>query len=145
MSIRPIALASAAAVAVSALAPGFDVQAASEKYINVHGDPAIILALIPTHLPDGKPIDQVFLLNRSKRTYCFKFEIYDDAFIYVPKRVTVMTAPPNSGYQVTKVKIIASGGKYRFKYAGVYAPEGMTDCRKADFSREVGGEVELEG
>jgi len=129
------------------LSPLTEAKAATDKYINVHGDPDITLALIPSHLPDGKAVDQVFLINRSGRNYCFRFEVYDDAFIYVPKRVTIMAAPPRSAYQVTKVKVIAAGGKYRFKMHGVYLEDvqaqmpGRPDCRKA-FPRGVDYEEE---
>ena len=128
------------AVTVAALGMGMTFAgavAAPQKHINVFGDPNITLALIPSHLPDGKPVDQVYLINRSARSYCFRFEVYDDAFIYVPKRVTILTAPPRSAYQVTKVKIIAAGGKYRFKMDGAYLDDvegqmqGRPDCRKA--------------
>ncbi|HYE42777.1 MAG TPA: hypothetical protein VEA15_05225 [Caulobacteraceae bacterium] len=125
----------ALSVAAAAVLPSAASRAdAGLKFINVHGDPDIILTLTPSYLPDGKVVDLVHLVNRSDRDYCFRFEVHDDAWIYVPKKVNIVTAPPGSAYEVARVKIIAAGGRYRYKIDGKYlADTGIKgrDCRKA--------------
>jgi hypothetical protein len=104
------------------------------KMINVHGDPQILLVLTPNHLPSGRVEDDVRLVNRSGETYCFRFEVYDEEWVYVPRRISVMTAPPNTAYRVVKLGIYAPGSKYRFKFNGVYLKDSnATDCRRAQF------------
>lgn len=130
----PIAIAAAVALAGSAawLMPAE--AAAGMKMTRVHGDPKIILVLTPTYLPDGKVEDDVRLVNRSTEDYCFRFEIYDDQWVHSPRRVTIVTAPPNSAYQVVKLRIYAAGAKYRYKFKGMYLKDAHIegrDCRKA--------------
>lgn len=130
---RASILAIGAATALAALAPGAR-AGAGLKIINVHGDPDVLLTLTPTYLPDGKVEDVVHLVNRSKEDYCFRFEIYDDAWVWAPRKVNIVTAPPGSAYEVTRVKIFAAGGKYRYKMDGKSVSKaGITnrDCRKA--------------
>jgi hypothetical protein len=125
------ALASLAA-ALTPITPA--VAAAGLKMINVHGDPRILLVLTPNHTASGRIEDDVRLVNRSREPYCFRFEVYDDAWVYVPRRVSIVTAPPNSAYRVVKLGIYAPGSKYRFKFTGVYLKDsGATDCRRAQF------------
>lgn len=130
----------AVAAATAALLPTAAPQAAADlKFINVKGDPDIILTLTPSYLPDGKVVDLVHLVNRSDRAYCFRFEVHDDAWIYVPKKVNIVTAPPGSAYEVARVKIIAAGGRYRYKIDGKYLDDAGikgSDCRKAFRGRE---------
>lgn len=137
MTRKILSLALGALVAAgAAMAPSAPIQAAAGiKYVNVHGDPKIVLALTPSYLPDGKVEDLVHLVNRSDEPYCFRFEVYDDAWAYVRRRVNIVTAPPGSAYEVTRIKIFAAGGKYRYKMDGMYwsktGIEGKQDCRKA--------------
>lgn len=136
MSGKTVPIAIAAAVALSGscawLMPAE--AAAGMKMVRVHGDPKIILVLTPMYLPDGKVEDDVRLVNRSKEDYCFRFEVYDDQWVYARRRVTIVTAPPNSAYQVIKLRIYAAGAKYRYKYKGMYLKDANIegrDCRKA--------------
>ena len=133
--------ASALAVLAMALTPITPaVAGAGLKMINVHGDPRIILVLTPNHLPSGRVEDDVRLVNRSADTYCFRFEVYDEAWVYVPRRVSVVTAPPGTAYRVVKLGIYAPGSKYRFKFNGVYLKNsGADDCRRAQFPATTAG------
>ena len=128
MLAATVAIGASAGVVLPALA------AAGMKMVPVHGDRNIILVLTPNYLPDGKVEEDVRLVNRSKKDYCFRFEVYDDQWVYVPRRVSIVTAPPGSAYQVVKLRIYAAGAKYRYKFKGVYLDqtgiEGR-DCRKA--------------
>lgn len=136
MARRSVSLALAATVAMGLSAAWFMPAdaAAGLKMIRVHGDPKILLVLSPSYLPDGKVEEDVRLVNRSKDDYCFRFEVYDDQWVYVPRRVSILTAPPNSAFRVVKLRIYAAGAKYRYKFKGVYLKnagiEGK-DCRKA--------------
>jgi hypothetical protein len=136
MSHRTLSAAAgliAAAVALAPVTPAL-AERAGLKMINVHGDPKILLVLTPNHLPSGRVEDDVRLVNRSTESYCFRFEVYDEAWVYVPRHISVVTAPPNSAYQVVKLGIYAPGSKYRFKFNGVYLKDsGSTDCRRAQF------------
>lgn len=133
--------ASALALLGATLAPMSPaVAGAGLKMINVHGDPRIILVLTPNHLPSGRVEDDVRLVNRSNDTYCFRFEVYDEAWVYVPRRVSVVTAPPGTAYRVVKLGIYAPGSKYRFKFNGVYLKNsGADDCRRAQFPSTTAG------
>jgi hypothetical protein len=127
--------ASALALAALALTPVAPAQAAAGlKMINVHGDPHIILVLTPNHTPSGRVEEDVRLVNQSRETYCFRFEVYNEAWVNVPRHVSVMTAPPNSAYRVIKLGIYAPGSRYQFKFNGVYLKDAQaTDCRRAVF------------
>lgn len=130
----PIAIAATVALAASSawLLPAE--AAAGMKMVRVHGDPKIVLVLTPVYLPDGKVEEDVRLVNRSTSDYCFRFEVYDDQWVYVPRRVSIVTAPPGSAYQVVKLRIYAAGAKYRYKFKGVYLKDANIegkDCRKA--------------
>lgn len=130
----PITLAATAALGLSAAWIMPADAAAGMKMVPVHGDPKIILVLTPNYLPDGKVEEDVRLVNRSKKDYCFRFEVYDDQWVYVPRRVSIVTAPPGSAYQVVKLRIYAAGAKYRYKFKGVYLDQAGIegrDCRKA--------------
>jgi len=130
----PLALAAATAMGLSTAWFMPADAAANMKMIRVHGDSKIILVLTPNYLPDGKVEEDVRLVNRSKDDYCFRFEVYDDQWVYVPRRVSIVTAPPNSAFRVIKLRIYAAGAKYRYKFKGMYLKnagiEGR-DCRKA--------------
>ncbi len=127
--IRTAVIAAAALAAMAAPS-----EAADPKVIPVHGDKGVLLVLTPSYLPDGKVEDDIRLVNRTNENYCFRFEVYDDHWIAVPRKVSIVTAPPRSAYRVTKVRIYAAGSKYRYKFKGVYLKdagiEGL-DCRKA--------------
>ena len=130
----PLALAAATALGLSVAYYLPAEAAAGMKMIRVHGDPKIVLVLTPQYLPDGKVEEDVRLVNRSKDDYCFRFEVYDEQWVYFPRRVSIVTAPPNSAYQVVKLRIYAAGAKYRYKFKGVYLKNtGIVgrDCRKA--------------
>lgn len=128
-----VAAALAATVALTPVTPAF-AEKAGLKTINVHGDPNILLVLTPNHLPSGRVVDDVRIVNRSGESYCFRFEVYDDAWVYVPRRVSVVTAPPQTAYSVVKLGIYAPGSKYRFRFNGVYLKNSnATDCRHAQF------------
>ena len=125
------ALGGAALATALAFTPA---NSAEDKFITVHGDPNIILALVTEYQPDGRPNDHIYLINRSKRFYCFRLEIYDDAFIRTDRKVNIMTSPPGSSYLVAYLKILYAGGKYRYKFKGLYLDEAGIegrDCRKA--------------
>jgi hypothetical protein len=125
-------------VAAAAVSPA--VAAAGLKTINVHGDPQILLVLTPNHLPSGRVEDDVRLVNRSSEVYCFRFEVYDEAWVYVPRRISVVTAPPGTAYRVVKLGIYAPGSKYRYRFNGVYLKDShATDCRRAQFPASVIG------
>lgn len=118
------------AVAFTPVTPA--VAAAGLKVISVHGDPKILLVLTPNHLPSGRIEDDVRLVNRSTESCCFRFEVFDEAWVHVPRRVAIVTAPPNSAYRVVKLGIHAPGSKYPYKFNGVYLKDsGATDCRRA--------------
>ena len=120
------------AMALTPVAPAM--AAAGLKMINVHGDPSIVLVLTPNHLPGGRVEDDVRLVNRSADAYCFRFEVIDEQWVHVPRRVSIVTAPPNSAYRVVKLGIYAPGSKYRYKFNGVYLKNaGADDCRHAQF------------
>jgi len=132
-TVPAVTALAAATVALTPIAPAM-AEAAGLKMINVHGDPHILLVMTPNHLPSGRVEDDIRLVNRSTEAYCFRFEVYDEAWVYVPRRVSVVTAPPNSAYQVVKLGIYAPGSKYRFKFNGIYLKDsGATDCRRANF------------
>jgi hypothetical protein len=130
----PIAMAAAVALAGSAACLAPAEAAAGMKMVRVHGDPKIVLVLTPNYLPDGKVEEDVRLVNRSDQDYCFRFEVYDDQWVHAPRRVSIVTAPPRSAYQVVKLRIYAAGAKYRYKFKGMYLKDAGIegrDCRKA--------------
>ena len=133
MARRSVSAAVFAAAVVAVAAPA-SAEKAQLKMINVHGDPQILLVLTPNHLPSGRVEDDIRLVNRSGEAYCFRFEVYDENWVYVPRRISVVTAPPKSAYQVVKLGIYAPGSSYRYKFNGVYLKDaGANECRHANF------------
>lgn len=134
---RRMMIAVAGVAAFAAWAPPS--AASGPKIIPVHGDPNILLVLTPNYLPDGKVEDDVRLVNRSNENYCFRFEVYDDHWVAVRPKVSIVTAPPHSAYRVSRVRIFTAGSKYRYKFKGMYLSDAGIegrDCRKA-FPRDA--------
>lgn len=126
-----VALAGGLAASVGAIAQAQDED--TSRVLPIDGAPGLMLYVAPEYLPDGKPVDQIYLINRSKQHYCVRLEIAQQKFVHADRKVAVLASGPGVTIRANQVKFLMPRSSYLPKYKALPRPDGETWswCKKA--------------
>ncbi|MBC6980554.1 hypothetical protein [Caulobacter sp. 17J80-11] len=124
-----VAAALAAALAASAALAQED----PSRVMMIDGAPGLMLYAAPMYLADGKPVDQIYLINHTKQRYCFRLEIAKQKFVHADRKVVVTASAPGVNMRLNQVKFLMPNSSYLPKYRATPLPDGETWswCKKA--------------
>ena len=116
-----------------AIAPSVRAEEDPSRILTFDNAPGLFLFVAPEYLPDGKPVDSLHLINRSKQTYCVRLEIAQQKFVHADRNVVVLASSPGVSMRATKVKFLMPNASYLPKYKAMPRPDGenWSWCSKA--------------
>ncbi|NEX93192.1 hypothetical protein [Caulobacter sp. 17J65-9] len=103
------------------------------RVMMIEGAPGLMLYAAPSYLPDGKPVDQIYVINHSKQRYCVRLEIAMQKFVHADHKVVVTASAPGVNMRINQVKFLMPKSSYLPKYRATPLPDGesWSWCKQA--------------